>query len=408
LERTKKSSEVQVVPMNPGPREDSSPLIYLNNAATSWPKPPEVLEEVARCLKQPLHEPGRTTGNGSMDYPSAAREALAAFFHAGPHQNFIFTQNATDSLNLLVHGFAKKAGAPFHAITTELEHNSVLRPLHAREQEGAIQLSIVPFRDNTVGLAAIKRAICPETRLVVMTHGSNVLGSVQDIRPIAEYLKANDIFFIVDGAQTAGHIPVDLSEIPVGAFVFTGHKALFGIPGTGGFFLPDPDAIAITRQGGTGTDSRVLSHPCGMPERFEGGTPNYPGIAGLGAGIGFIESTGLDQIGKKNRDLTRFFIRELKHVPGVTIYNKHPGLPVISFNIAGIDNQDAGFILARAYNVITRTGLHCAPLVHERIDGGNGCIRASFSYFTTRDECLVAADAIREVAESADPAVHPD
>jgi selenocysteine lyase/cysteine desulfurase len=293
-------------------------------------------------------------------------------------------------------------------ITTELEHNSVLRPLHALEQEGAIRLSVVPFRDNAVSLAEIKRAICPETRLVVMTHGSNVLGSVQDIRPIAEYLRANDIFFIVDGAQTAGHIPVDLSDIPAVAFVFTGHKGLFGIPGTGGFFIPDPDAIAITRQGGTGTDSRTLTHPCGMPERFETGTQNYPGIAALSAGIGFIVSTGLDEIGKKNRDLTRFFIRELKNVPGLTIYNKNPDLPVVSFNIAGIDNQDAGFILARAYNVITRTGLHCAPLVHERIDGGEGCIRASFSYFNTRDECRAAADAIREVARSADSQVRPD
>lgn len=394
--------------MNPGLRKDPSPLIYLNNAATSWPKPPEVLAEVARSLQQPFCEPGRTTGNGSVDYPSSAREALEAFFHAGPPGHFIFTQNATDSLNLLVHGFAKKAGAPFHAITTELEHNSVLRPLNTLAQEGTIRLSVVPFHNNEVSLTALKRAIRPETRLVVMTHGSNVLGSVQDIRPIAEYLRANEIFFIVDGAQTAGHIPIDLSDIPAGAFVFTGHKALFGIPGTGGFFLPDPDAIAITRQGGTGTDSRMLTHPCGMPERFEAGTQNYPGIASLCAGLGFIKSTGLDEIEKKNRDLTRFFIRELKSVPGVTLYNEKPGLPVVSFNIAGIDNQDAGFILARAYHVITRTGLHCAPLVHERIDAGKGCIRASFSYFTTRDECMVAADAIREVARSADYQVGPD
>lgn len=393
--------------MNPGP-QDPSPLIYLNNAATSWPKPPVVLEETARCLRQPVYEPGRTTGHGSMDYLSVAREALSAFFHAGPPGHFAFTQNATDSLNLLIHGFVKKAGAPFHAITTGLDHNSVLRPLHALEQEGRIGLSVVPFHNNKVTLTAIKRAIRPETRLVVMTHGSNVLGSVQEIRPIAEYLRANGIFFIVDGAQTAGHIPLDLGDIPAGAFVFTGHKALFGIPGTGGFFLPDPNAIAITRQGGTGTDSRTPAHPAVMPERFEAGTPNYPGIAALRAGIGFIESTGLDEIGRKNQETTRCFIRELKSIPGVTIYNENPCLPVVSFNIAGIDNQEAGFILARAYNVITRTGLHCAPLVHEQIDGGKGCIRASFSYFTTDDECRAATDAIREVAESADSAVDPD
>jgi cysteine desulfurase family protein len=394
--------------MNPGPQEKKSPLIYLNNAATTWPKPAKVLEEVAACLRQPLHEPGRTTGNGSIDYPSAAREALAEMFQAGTPEHFVFTQNATDSLNLLIHGFTKKSGGPFHAITTELEHNSVLRPLAALEQEGVIGLSVVPFTDTRVNLTAIKKAIREDTRLVVMTHGSNVLGSVQDIKPIAEYLHANDIFFIVDGAQTAGHIPVNLSDIPVGAYVFTGHKALFGITGIGGFFIVEPDAVAITRQGGTGTDSQTLNHPFEMPMRFEAGTHNYPGIASLFAGIRFIRSTGQGTIERKNRDLTRYFIRELKTIQDVTIYNENPDLPVVSFEIAGIDNHEAGFILARAYNIITRTGLHCAPLVHERIDGGKGCIRASFSYFNTRDECSAAAIAVREVAVSADSQVHPD
>ncbi len=394
--------------MNLEPQAAQPPLIYLNNAATTWPKPPEVLQEVAECLRQPQYEPGRTTSNGSMDYPSAAREVLTDFFHTGPPEHFVFTQNATDSLNLLIHGFVKKTGMPFHAITTELEHNSVLRPLTTLEQDGTIRLSVVPFTDNCVNLAAIKKAICDNTRLVVMTHGSNVLGSVQDIRPIAEYLHANDIFFIVDGAQTAGHIPFDLSDIPIGAFVFTGHKALFGIPGIGGFFITEPDAIAITRQGGTGTDSRTLTHPFEMPMRFEAGTHNYPGIASLYAGIQFITATGQDTIEKKNTDLTRCFIRELRNIQGITIYNENPDLPVVSFNIPSIDNHEAGFILARAYNVITRTGLHCAPLVHEPIDGGNGCIRVSFSYFNTRNECRAAAEAVREVAESANSEVSSD
>lgn len=388
--------------MQPTLPDNQPDLIYLNNAATTWPKPAEVLSEVANCLRHPLHEPGRTTGNGSIDYPSAARQALAAFFHTGPAENFVFTQNATDALNLLIHGFVKKTGMPFHAITTELEHNSVLRPLTTLAQDGSITLSVVPFTDNTVSLAGIKKAISPETRLVVMTHGSNVLGSVQDIRPIAEYLRANDIFSIVDGAQTAGHVPIDLSDIPVGAFVFTGHKGLFGIPGIGGFYIPEPDAVAITRQGGTGTDSRTLTHPFEMPMRFEAGTHNYPGIASLYAGIQFINLTGQEALSEKNRDLTNCFISELKGMRGITLYNENPDLPVVSFDIAGIDNHEAGFILARAYNIITRTGLHCAPLVHERIDGGKGCVRASFSCFNTRDECKTAAEAIREVAESAD------
>jgi len=355
-----------------------------------------------------VHEAGRTTGTGSTDYPSAAREALAAFFHVGPPEHFVFTQNATDALNLLIHGFVRHAGVSFHAITTELDHNSVLRPLTTLEQDGSISLSVVPFNDNTVSLAAIKNAICPETRLVVMTHGSNVLGTVQDIRPIAEYLHANDIFFVADGAQTAGHIPVDLADIPVGAYVFTGHKALFGIPGIGGFYIREPDAIAITRQGGTGTDSRTLTQPAGMPERFAIGTHNYTGIASLLAGVRFINTVGISEIERTGKDLTNRFIRELIRIPGITIYNEHPDLPVVSFDIAGIDNHEAGYILARAYTIIMRTGLHCAPLVHERIDGGNGCIRASFSYFNTRDECRAAAEAIREVAESANSQIHSD
>jgi len=387
---------------------DQPRLIYLNNAATTWPKPAAVLDEVINSLRQPLHEPGRTTGNGAMDYPSAAREALAAFFHTDPPEHVIFTQNATDALNLLIHGFVKKTGTPFHVITTELEHNSVLRPLTALKQDGAIRLSVVPFTDTRVNPAEIKKAICEDTRLVVMTHGSNVLGSVQDIRWVAEYLHANNIFLIVDGAQTTGQIPIDLLDIPVGAFVFTGHKALFGIPGIGGFYISDPDAVSITRQGGTGTDSRILTHPPEMPVRFEAGTHNYPGIAALYAGIRFVTSTGLETIEKKNADLTRCFIRGLKQIQGITIYNEKPDLPVVAFDIPGIGNQEAGFILARAYNIIMRTGLHCAPLVHERIDGGKGCIRASFSYFNTPEECRAATDAICEVAESADSQVRPD
>jgi selenocysteine lyase/cysteine desulfurase len=254
----------------------------------------------------------------------------------------------------------------------------------------------------------MKKAIRSDTRLVVMTHGSNVLGSLQNIRPVAEYCASNNIFLIVDGAQTVGQIPINLSEIPAGAFVYTGHKALFGLPGIGGFCLQDPEAIASIRQGGTGTDSRTLAQPQVMPQKFEAGTPNYTGIASLLAGIRYIEHQGQDAITNKCRSLTTLFIRELKKDPDITLYTPAPDLPVVSFNFGELDNDEAGFILARAYNIVTRTGLHCAPLVHERIDGKNGCVRASFSYFTTREQIETAAAAIREVAESADSQVRSD
>jgi cysteine desulfurase family protein len=384
------------------PRDNRSlPLIYLNNAATSWPKPPEVLEEVARCLKTPFFEQGRSTAGGATDYPSAARDALAGLLHAEEPDHFIFTGSATDSLNLLIHGFVKKEKAPFHAITTELEHNAVLRPLHTLEGEGRLSLSIVPCHDGYVTLQEIKKAIRPETRLVVMTQGSNVLGSLQNVRPVAEYCASNGIFLIVDGAQTVGQIPVNLSEILAGAFVFTGHKALFGLPGIGGFYLEDPGGVASVRQGGTGTDSHTLTHPQDLPQKFEAGTPNYPGIASLLAGIRFIEHQGQDAITNKCRGLASLFIKEIKGNPDITLYTPAPDLPVISFNIGGLDNDEAGYILAKVYNIVTRTGLHCAPLVHDRIDGGKGCVRVSFSHFTTPAECLTAAEAVREVAEGA-------
>ena len=382
--------------------QGNPPLIYLNNAATTWPKPREVLDEVARCLHTPFFEHGRSTAGTATDYPAAAREALTGLFHAEDPDRFIFTANATDALNLLIHGFVKNQTTPFHTITTELEHNSVLRPLHTLEGEGKLTLSILPHEDGRVTLQEIKKSIQPDTRLVVMTHGSNVLGSLQNLRPVAEYCAANEIFLIADGAQTAGQIPINLSEIPAGAFVFTGHKALFGLPGTGGFYLSDPERIAPIRQGGTGTDSRTLVHPQDMPQKFEAGTPNYPGIASLLAGIRYIEREGQDAITSKCRGLVALFIRELRKEPGITLYTPAPDLPVVSFNIEKLDNDEAGYILAKGYNIVTRTGLHCAPLIHDRIDGGKGCIRVSFSHLNTPEECLTAAEAVREVAESAD------
>lgn len=378
------------------------PLIYLNNAATTWPKPPEVLDEVARCLTTPFFEHGRSTAGGATDYPAAAREALAGHFNAEKPDHFIFTANATDSLNLLIHGFAQRQGRPFHAVTTDIEHNSVLRPLHALERGGHLSLTTVPSTDGYVTLPAIKAAIRPETRLVVMTHGSNVLGTLQNIRPVAEYCAENDLFLIVDGAQTAGQVPINLSSIPAGAFVFTGHKALFGIPGIGGFYIEDPDTVADVRQGGTGSDSHALLHPQEMPQKFEAGTHNYPGIASLLAGIRFIGREGQDRITRKGRDLASLFIRGIAGVPGIELYTPAPDLPVVSFNIRNLDNDEAGYILAKAYSIITRTGLHCAPLIHDRIDGGKGCIRVSFSFLNTPEECQNAGQAVREVAEGAD------
>jgi cysteine desulfurase family protein len=386
---------------------EPKPLIYLNNAATTWPKPPEVLAAIAQALSLPVFGSGRTTGSQGEDYITQAREGLSAFLGAYPPENLVFTHNATDSLNILIAGFLAGIREECHVLTTALDHNSVLRPLHEYEQQHRIRLNVIFFEECSVNPGAVEAAIRPETRLMVMTHGSNVLGSVQDIRKIGDILQDHGIYFIVDGAQTAGHIPVDLKDLPVDAFVFTGHKGLFGVPGTGGFYLRDPDAIAPVRFGGTGTDSFSLLHPREMPERFEIGTHNYPGLAALAAGVKFITETGIPAIAEKAKQQTSFLIRELKKEANIIIYNAHPELPIVAFNIRGLPNDDVGFMLARAYNIIARTGFHCAPLVHKAIDGGEGCVRLSLSWFTTDEECRNAANAVREIARNADSPVGP-
>lgn len=380
--------------------KQKTPLIYLNNAATSWPKPSGVIQAVQESLELPFGG-GRGTGKAQRDYLTEGRETVAQFFGEESPDTIVFSSNATDALNTLIHGFTASSPEKFHVITTTLEHNSVLRPLHHLEKKGRIELDHISFSNAKVNPEAIIEAVTDKTRLVVMNHGSNVLGSVQNIRAVGEYLHDKDIFFIVDGSQTAGHIPLDLSAIEFDAFVFTGHKALFGMPGIGGFCIRNPDPVLPVRMGGTGTDSGSLDQPGGLPERYEIGTHNYPGIASLIAGITFLQSIGMDALQRRADRQTELFIKELSSEPGITIYNPDPELPIIAFNIPGLDNDDVGYILARKDNIVVRTGLHCAPLLHKEIDDGVGCVRISPSWFTTDEECRIAADAIKEIAHHA-------
>jgi cysteine desulfurase family protein len=383
-------------------REDPRQLIYMNNAATTWPKPPQVMEEVTRSLSLPYFEEGRSTLGGQRDYPRETRDLLAEFFRAGPQEHFVFTQNATDSLNMAIHGFLHQLGKPCHAITTELEHNSVLRPLRTLEREGKISLTIIPFdHAGHVSSDAVRGAIRDDTRLAVITHGSNVLGTVQDIKKVGDYFFNEDIFFIVDGAQTAGQIPVDLGSLSLDVFAFTGHKALFGLPGIGGFYIRNPEIVDPVRQGGTGTNSGYPYQEVEMPARFEAGTHNYPGIASLNAGIRFLQEKGIGNIAQETMEMTRLLISRLKESGSISIDNENPDLPLISLSFQGIKPDNVGFILARIYGIICRTGLHCAPLVHQRINGGRGSVRLSLSCLNTREECRQVADALAEVARGA-------
>ena len=375
------------------------PLIYLNNAATSWPKPERVKAVLAESVALPVFGSGRTTGTQGIDYVSLAREKAASLFGTDA-EKIVFTQNATDSLNIIISGFlAKNTGC--HAVATALDHNSVLRPLFEHSRAGRVRVDVADFENGHVSPDTIADLLRPDTKLVVMSHASNVLGSLQDVRAVSEILADKGIFFVVDGAQTAGHCEVSVDKIGCDAFVFTGHKALLGVAGTGGFYLRDADSVAPTRFGGTGSRSSELYQPDEMPDKFECGTQNVTGLAALAEGISSVQSLGVSAIHAQAKQQIGYLVRRLQEAENIRIHYETPEVPVLSFNIDGLSCEDVGFILSRKYGIVTRTGLHCAPLVHEKIDGGTGSVRISLSCFTTDEECRTAADAVLEIAKNA-------
>lgn len=383
--------------------KDYRSLIYLNNAATTWPKPECVLEVVSEVIRTPYLESGRTTLEGLIPYPEEGREELASFFHTRDPTEYVFTSNATDSLNILIHGFAAGINTSFHVITTELEHNAVIRPLMALQKTGKISLTVLEADESGhISPDSVSDAITTSTKLAVINHGSNVTGAVQDISALCPVLHDDGVFTILDGSQTAGQIPVSLSGLKIDAFVFTGHKYLFGIPGVGGFFLNNPVSVLPLRQGGTGFDSASPDHPGDMPVRFEAGTPNFPGIASVTAGLRYLSRIGPDRVAAHTRAMSAFICNRLSGLDQVILYTPCPDTPIISFNIRDVDAEDIGLILGRKHNIITRTGLHCAPWVHRRLTGGTGCIRMSLSYLNTLDQCRMVCDIIEDLANHED------
>ena len=381
-------------------------LIYMNNAATTWPKPSCVSAAVNEALQLPAFDAGRTTGRCEViDYVELARSRVAEHFHIKIPEHIVFTHNATDALNILIAGFIRK-NPHCHAVATALDHNSVLRPLHEYARSGDISLSIADFTNGHVTPELLQEKLTKDTKLVVISHASNVLGSLQHVEEIGKLLHDLGIFFIVDGAQTAGHLDLDIPRLSADAYVFTGHKALLGISGTGGFYLKEANSVASTRFGGTGTKSRELYHPEELPEKFETGTHNHVGLAALAAGIRYLEEHGIRSFQNKELRQTNMIIRGLTEEPNITIHYHTPEVPVISFNIDTLSNDEVGFILARKFGIVTRTGLHCAPLVHEKIDDGKGSVRLSLSCMTTDEECEQTIHAIQEVAGSAVARLH--
>lgn len=380
-------------------------MIYLNNAATTWPKPKEVIEAVAQnIISTPCH--GSRTGLEVEDDDIfyQCRKNLANFFNVADPLRFVFTSGSTEALNLAIKGCIPKGS---HAVTTMIEHNSVIRPLKTMEERGELELTFVPCdAQGYVRPEDIESAIIKKTKTIVVNHCSNVTGALLDLQAISEIAQKRNIRLIVDGSQSSGNVPIDLTAIGVDLFAFTGHKSLYGVSGIGGLYIkPDIgfDDLLPLKTGGTGVKSEVLTQPREMTMYYEAGTPNMPGVAALNAGINWINSVGFEKIRERKKGYVKRMIAELCDLPEVTIYN-HPersSFANFCFNLGNMAPEEVGYALESSFDIHVRSGLHCAPLLLEPLGVYPwGTVRASPSYFNTDEEIEKFIDAIKQVIDS--------
>ncbi|UMZ75176.1 aminotransferase class V-fold PLP-dependent enzyme [Natranaerofaba carboxydovora] len=377
-------------------------MIYLDNAATSWPKPKEVYNAMDNFMRNIGANPGR--GGHRMSIESGkiimrTREKLAKLFNATDSRSMIFTLNATDSINMVIKGLLKEGD---HVITTALEHNSVVRPLK-RMADDYIELDILkPDQKGFINIDEIRKLIKPSTRLVAISHASNVIGTIQPIEEIGIMLK--DYTYtkvLVDAAQTAGIVPIDVDRGGIDFLAFPGHKGLMGPQGIGGLYIANDCDLDFWREGGTGSKSESPYHPEDLPDKLESGTPNTPGIAGLEAGIDYILGRGIDNVLNQKQNLAKELLEGLSDITEIEIYGPCDAAkisPVISFNIGEENSQEVSFVLDQAFNIASRGGLHCAPLIHEHYDNlDQGAVRFSIGAFNTREDILNAISAVKKI-----------
>ncbi len=382
--------------------------VYFDNAATSFPKPAGVAEAILKAIREIGANPGRSGHRLSVDAARVifnTREIVARLFNIEDPNRCIFTANATEAINIALKGLLR---AGDHAITTGMEHNSVMRPLRALEQAG-VGLTVVQCSpDGKLDPDDLARAILPNTKIAVINHASNVNGNIQPVREIGRLCRDKSILLLADCAQTAGCLPIDITEDNIDLLAFTGHKGLLGPQGTGGLILGsrvDITKIAPLKQGGTGSRSEIEFQPDFLPDMFEAGTPNTPGIAGLGAGVEFVLAAGVEKIRDHERTLVRQLVERLKNIKGVEIAgDSDPDTRVatVSFNISGHDPSVVGFRLDDEYGVLCRTGLHCAPAAHRTLGTfPKGAVRFGLSYFSTEEEIDIAINAVADIANGA-------
>lgn len=381
--------------------------IYLDNGATSYPKPQSVYDIISNYMTKIGSNVGRGASSSSLmgnKIIYEARESIAEFFNFPKAENVIFTHNITYALNMLIKGSVKKN---WHVITSVMDHNSSLRVLSNLAKEGFIELDIInASKEGFINTVELEEKIKDNTKLIVLSHASNVVGSIQPLEYLGKLCKEKNIFFIIDSAQSAGVIDVDFQKLNCNALAFTGHKSLLGPQGTGGFLIDDEfnQICSPLIEGGTGSLSSDVFQPTFMPDKFESGTMNAPGIAGLLNGINFIKKEGLNAIKDHEMYLTKVFLEELLNMKDITIYgstNCENRTASVSLNSNKMDNSELGFILDSEYGIITRTGLHCAPLAHKAVGSyPNGSIRFSFGYFNNLLDVKYTLDSIYKVLKN--------
>ena len=380
-------------------------LIYLDNAATSYPKPEEVYAFMDSFYRSKGVNPGRSGYDLSIEAGNIienTRKVLTNYFNGTDHNRLVLSLNATDAINLAISGLLEPGD---HVITTKIEHNAILRPLYHMSLYNDVEVDYISFnKDGFVDPDDFIPKFKKNTRLVVVNHASNVIGTIQPIKEIGKLCRERGVTFLVDASQTAGKIPVGIEDMNIDVVVFTGHKSLLGPTGTGGLYIREGVEIKHTRAGGTGVKSAEKHHLEEYPYRLEYGTMNIVGVAGLYAGIKWLMNKGIKEIHQHEMELSEQFRNGLSQIDKVITYcqdDLRDHIGVVSFNIEGLEAINTGTILDGEYNIACRTGLHCAPLVHEQIgtDKLHGTVRISFGPFNTEEHVRKTVAAVREIAE---------
>lgn len=377
-------------------------MIYLDNAATSFPKPERVYVEMDKCMRQYCANPGRSGHRLALEAGRAiyrTRERLCRLFNIESPMQVVFTSNATEALNLGIKGLLKEGD---HVVTTSMEHNSVARPLTALKAKGVSTTYVGCDSKGYLNPRDIERAIKKNTALIVITHASNVTGTLMPVKEVGCIAKERGIPFMLDAAQTAGIYDIDVRDMNIDILAFPGHKGLMGPQGTGGLYISENLDVLQMKEGGTGSRSEELAQPVVVPDRYESGTPNTAGIVGLGEGVGFVLEKGTAAIRRHEEELSGMLLQGLEQIKGVKIYG--PANPrfqagVVSINIGDGDSGEISYILDRSYDIATRSGLHCSPLAHRTIGTfDQGTVRFSIGYFNTREDIEAALRAVEEIA----------